>query len=104
VAQLIQNGASAASQVVLSVLAEIAYYLLLIPLAAIRHALRSLDWWLVAAAVITVLISPMATQEDGERMISGAPIEDEMRYELVQDVRRWGKFVILEPKRASTDE
>jgi hypothetical protein len=88
--QSFQKGAAFVSNLLLSCLFGMIYYGLKLPCNAIFNFLASLDWWLVSAFFIAVLLSPMTSTEWFGNEDRTARLAVDLEYELVKDFRRWG--------------
>lgn len=87
------------------------YWVLWVPLkcatAVVKKAAQELDWWVAGAVIGAVVVGPLlgdggwreGTEGDldsGMGLVrSGLEMEEELRYGLVREVRRWGEFSIL---------
>lgn len=88
--QSFREGAAFVSNLMLSCLFGLFYYVLKLPFNAICAFIVSLDWWLVFALFFAVMLSPMtSTVRFGNENRTMRLVVD-LEYELVEDFRRWG--------------
>jgi hypothetical protein len=88
--QLIKTRSAALTKVLIAFAELLWNRLIRQPLQVTKDILDSMDWWMVGAVVVAIVLSPVTSGEKAMKPEIGVSGE-ELRYEMVRDVRRWGK-------------
>lgn len=117
--QLLQGVAAKLMSMLWTLLMAVLYWMLVVPLRVgldlVKGVVEAVDWWVVGAVVVTVLVGPLlgrnsslpadaATVREWEADLDTGlglgmelvrqrlEMEGELRYGLVAEVRRWGEL------------